>query len=342
MTDPTRPPEPTGSMEPEPAVEAPPAPRAPAETAAPPAAAAAVAAVVDLDAPSQQILGVGAAVAVLAIVGAGLGAWWVTWSAIVLIAAGGVAGAAAWMTSGGKAGRPMIIAWRDLALAGASIAYILGILFVAQLLFDLDDLDDYGGIVGTIVTVLLAVAGAGLYLLVMRRWFGGGFVGPWTAALGASQAVRLILIGVAVIEIGWLLNVTIGVWYVDPGVGVLTLAILAAVAARASTDAETPLAQRPAAGAAVILLGIAALVALAHTFSFIGEDFGLDDWIPQLVYLAGAAIAAAGAVLWAIAEFGSMLPTGGAVPGLPGAGAAPPPAGTPEPPMPDDDEADRA
>ena len=63
----------------------------------------------------------------------------------------------------------------------------MGVLFTAEKVFDLDDLDDYGGIVGVIVTFLLTAAAAALYLAVTGRWFGTLAV-PWATALrGAAD-----------------------------------------------------------------------------------------------------------------------------------------------------------
>ncbi len=322
MTDPTRPPDPVVPTEPT-GAEPPPATPTPGASASEPMAAASAAAqaMVNLDAPSQRILGAGAAVVVLAVLGAGVGAMRVDWSAIILMLAGIAAATAAWMTTSGRPVRPMVVAWRDIGLAGASVAAVLGVLFVAEILFDLDDLDDYGGVLGALIRVLVGVAGIALYVLVSRRWF-HGMIGHWTAALGAGQATRLILIGAAVVELGWLGNVTVGVWYFEAGVEVLTLVLVAAILARAASDPTEPLAQRPAAAATGVLLILSAIIALQHTLSFVGEGFGLDDWIPQLVYAAGVAIAVAGAAIWALAEFGSALPKmAGDDPG-----ASPPPA----------------
>jgi hypothetical protein len=170
-----------------------------------------------MDPASVRIAGVGAAVAVIALIGAVLSTWTFDWSAIVLIAAGLLAAATAVLSSRPGASRAMPIAIRDLILAGGTIAAVLGMLFLLEVVADFDDLDDYGGILGAVAALALAVAGVALYVLAANAWSGGPLA-PWTRALSAGDRMtRLVLGGAALVVVGWLGNVTIGVWYLDPG-----------------------------------------------------------------------------------------------------------------------------
>ena len=271
-----------------------------------------------MDPSARRIAGVGAAVAVIAVVGAVLGTWRFGWSAIVLIAAGLLAAGTAVLTARAGARRAMPIAMRDLILAGGTIAPVLGVLFLLEVASDFDGLDDYGGILGALAALALAVAGIALYVLAAGAWSGGPLA-PWTRALGAGDRMtRLVVGGAALVVLGWLGNVTIGVWYLDPGVIAITLVLLAALLVRAAADPDQTLVLPfPVAYVVVALTGIALLLALQHSANLADQDVSFGNWIPQLTYVAGAAVALIGAVLGILA---AVAPSTPAAPG-PGGGA---------------------
>lgn len=300
MTDPT--------VSSDPAVPPPPQqPGGPPPTAPAPASPSAMGSM-PTDPGSRAIVGAGAAVAVIALLGVPIGAWRLDWTGLILILAGLLAAAAAWMTADGRPVRTMPIAARDVGLAGGTVAAVLGVLLLAQIITDLDDLGDYGEAVGVVLTVLAAVAGVALYVAVTRRWFASP-TAPWMDASRAGQAARLIVLGAVVATLGWLGNVTYGVWRFEPSAQVLTLILLAAVVAQAASAGSERLDGRVGAVATVVLVALAALLALSHTGPFISEGFGIDDWIPQLAYLAGVVLQAVGAALWARDVF---MPSSGA------------------------------
>ena len=272
-----------------------------------------------MDLASKRIAGVGAAVAVIAVIGAVLGTWRFDWSAIVLIAAGLIAAGTAVLTSGAGASRAMPIAKRDLILAAGAVAAVLGVLFLLEVVADFDDLDGYGGLVGAVAALALAVAGVALYVLAANGWSGGPLA-PWTRALAAGdRTTKLVLGGAALVVLGWLGNVTIGVWLLDPGVIAITLVLLAALVVRSAADPDQALVMPfPIAYVAVALTGIALLLALQHSARLADQDVSAENWIPQLIYVAGAAIALIGAILGALA---SITPSAPAAPG-PGGPAA--------------------
>jgi hypothetical protein len=257
-------------------------------------------AIAAMDPASVRIAGAGVAVAVIAVIGAALSTWTFDWSAIVLIAAGLLAAGTAMFT---WADRPRPIARRDLILTGGEIAGVLGVLFLAEVLADLDGLDDYGGVIGAVAALALAAAGVVLYLLATNAWSGGP-IAPWTRALAAGdRSTKLVMGGGVLAVVGWLGNVTIGVWYLDPGVIAITAILLAALVVRAAADTEQPLVLPfPAAYLTVALTAIAALLAIQHTIRLADQDVGIGSWIPQLLYVAGVAIALIGAVLGAMAS----------------------------------------
>lgn len=168
----------------------------------------------------------------------------------------------------------------------------------AEILADADDLDTYGGVIGLVFTLGLGVAGVVLYLAA-TRWWSGGPAAPWTTAIDSGgRATKLVLLGAALVLIGWLGNVTIGFWFLRAGTEVITLILLAALVMRAAADPDEPLRlPLPPAFAALALSVIGAIIAVQHTARFIDQGGGLDDWICQLLYVAGVVIVIVGAGL---------------------------------------------
>jgi len=249
------------------------------------------------DLRTQLAVGAGVAVAVIGLLGSVLGAFSFDFGGIILIVAGLVAAGAAYVSFGREPASPTV-ATRDLILAGGTIAAALGILFVAEILFDLDDLDAYGNVLGLTLTFLLGIAGVILYYAA-TLWWRGGPAAPWTTAIASGgRGPRLVLLGAAVMLVGWLGNVTVGIWFLRAGTEVITLVLLAALVMRAAADPDQPL--RLALPPAYVALGLSivgAIIAIQHTVVFLDEPTGLDDWLFQLLYVAGVAIAVIGAAV---------------------------------------------
>jgi hypothetical protein len=247
------------------------------------------------DLRTQLACGSGFAVAVIGLLGSLIGAWSFDFSGVILIVAGLVAFGTAYVSFGREVGSPTV-APRDLILAGGTIAASLGILFVAEILTDYDDLDKYGGIFGLVLTLGLGIAGVILYYAA-TLWWSGGPAAPWTTAIASGgRPTRLVLIGTALVLIGWLGNVTIGFWFLRAGSEVITLILLAALVMRAEADPDEPLRLPiPAAFVALGLAIIGAIITLQHTVAFIDQGGGIDDWIFQLLYVAGVIVVIVGA-----------------------------------------------
>lgn len=290
MTEPSDPPDPITPVEPA---------ASPAGTEPPTAAARTVPA---MGSATQAVVGAGVAVAALALLGGFVGAWSLDWTGFLLIVAGLAAAGAAYLAASGTTLPAMPLGLRDIALAGAIYALVMGILFTAEKLFDLDDLDDYGGIVGVLVTVLLTAAAAALYLAVTGRWF-GTLAGPWTSAAGGGRPTLLVTIGTGLVFLGWLANVTIGVWLASTAAVVVALVVLGFVLARGWVDADDGAGGsggQVAALVTLVVLGMAAILSVSHLTAIIAEDLGFDQVLPQLVVFIGVAIALGGAVLWTL------------------------------------------
>ena len=79
----------------------------------------------------------------------------------------------------------------------------------------------------------------------------------------------------ALVLIGWLGNVTIGVWFLRAGVEVITLILLAALVMRAAADPDEPLRlPLPPAFVALALSILGAIIAVQHMSVFIGQITG--------------------------------------------------------------------
>jgi hypothetical protein len=247
------------------------------------------------DLRTQLACGSGFAVAVIGLIGSFVGAWSLDFSGVILIAAGLIAFGAAYASFGRDVGSPTV-AVRDLILAGGTIAASLGILYVAEILTDSDQLDTYGGILGLVLTLGLGIAGVVLYYAA-TEWWSGGPLAPWTTAIASGgRPTKLVLIGTALVLVGWLGNVTIGFWFLRAGAEVITLILLAALVMRAEADPDEPLRLPiPAAFVALGLAIIGAIIAIQHTARFIDQGAGIDDWIFQLLYIAGVVVVIVGA-----------------------------------------------
>lgn len=270
-----------------------------------------------LDDRAQLAVGAGIAVSVIALLGIVIGAWSWDFGGLILIVAGLVAAGTAFVTSGKETGTPMV-APRDLILAGGTIAAPLGILFVAEILFDLDNLTAYGDVLGLTLTIGLGVAGVALYVAA-TQWWTGGPASPWTTALASGdRATRLVIAGAGLVLIGWLGNVTIGIWFLRAGTEVITFVLLAALLMRAAADPEEPLRLPIPPGFVALALSIvAAIIALQHTAVFFGETTGIDDWLAQVLYVAGVAVVLAGSGI--AASEGARTMTEGPTGATPGA-----------------------
>jgi len=255
-------------------------------------AARTAASMLPADTTTRAILTAGLATAVIALLGVPLGAWRLDYLGLVMMLAGLAAAAVAWLGSTGTV-RIEALPGRDIELAAGIVAGVLSVLNLLEMFFDLDQLDARGGAVGAVLTVALAVTSLALFGAVSRHW-----TSPRAVIASGDRGTRLAYAGVGLVILGWLGNVTIGVWTTAAGVTVLFWIILAGMILRwASDPASTRL---PVAGAwiAVLCAAIAALLGLNHMMGFVDRsaDFSPLDWLLLLVYLAGVALVLFGSV----------------------------------------------
>jgi hypothetical protein len=309
MSDPGEPVDPSAPA-PDPTPEPIPIPAA-AVAGAPPAssagaAAMAVPALSAFDAAARLVLGGAAAVVVIVLLGLLIGAWsldpfGIVMLVLALIAAGGA------YTAQAMAVRVELKPWQAFAqLVGGALATVLAGLSLVEMIGDLDDMDDYGGIVGFVLGIVLLGASAAML---------------WGAARGATldlrpreAGARLAGIGAGLVLLAWVLHLTVGFWAFGPAVWGIGALILAAVLLLSGGAFGLP---AWTAWVAFALGVFAAWVALGQWGALMDVgaervELGLEDYLPFLLYVVGILLVIAGAALTA---------TGGRL-AIPGGGTA--------------------
>lgn len=244
-----------------------------------------------LDAGARMVVGAAALAAAILVVGGLLRAWPSGDFVVIALLAALAAAGAAWM---GDATPPSIARHVPPAilasLAGAVVA-VLGIWRSIELLFDFDQLDEVGGVVGAALIIALAVAGGALLLFALQR-----DEATSSAIRSRDRSVQLALIGLALVLLGWAINLA-SYWTMRQATPTLTLLTVAALTI-VLAGRGLPLI---ATWVGIVLAALGALVALDlwGQLSRLGDtrlDLGLTDYLPFFIYLAGLLlILAAGA-----------------------------------------------
>lgn len=264
-----------------------------------PAANPIISAVAALDPTSRLLVGGGIAAAATAVIGIPLDAWSLGTFSILVILAGLAAAGIAWWQAGGRLG-PIPIPSRDLELAAAAIVGVLAAANLIEAAFDLDQIDERGGILGLLLTMLLVIAGIRLLLGATRRWSSGP-----VATLRASMGATIALVGVGLVLLGWTLNLSVGYWTTTGATVALTLVALAGAMIVATNDTSGLVRTSLAAGAAVVglVMGVLALGQWADLAAFTDGrvDLGIVDIGAFLIYAMGIVALIGGAVLSAAA-----------------------------------------
>ena len=261
-----------------------------------------------LDRTAQLLAEASAAVFLLTLVGLPFGVWNSAQFALILLVASIATAVAAWL-GGGAAVRGMPIPLATIELAAGLIAAILAVLKVVEILFDLDQLDGSGGIVGLALAIALAAGAVGLLVLVTRR--GADLRG---AVARGDQGTKVAAIGLGLVVLGWAFNLSISFWTM--GQAALPLAVLAlatvTIAEASRIEAPVPVAW---VGAAIAVFGAILLAAHWGDLTHLGAvQIVLDpaDFIGFLGYTAGTAMIIAGGILSGRGEWAArQAPTDG-------------------------------
>jgi hypothetical protein len=273
----------------------------------------------------QLVAGGSLAAIVIVVLGALIGAWDSN-AFLLLVLVGGIAGAVvAWITAGAEtSARPSSLPLASIELAAGAVVAVLAVWRLIELIFDLDQLDAFGGAVGAVLTAALAAAGVAMLLGAVRR-----DPSVRTAVTSGDQGTRIAVGGLALVLIGWALNLSIGDWRMvaaTPSLAFATFGVVVIVVAPrwAEVLPGIPVAWVGAGfGIVVALLAIDQFGALGRLG--IRTELGLTDYVPFLVYVLGIVAIIAGGIL-------AGMPTWQARPKAPAPAVVTPPTTAPTAP----------
>ena len=234
----------------------------------------------------QLIVGASIALIVIALLGAIVNAWEDSGTLVgVVVIAAAAAAIVAFVRT--QAAKPSPIPLETIEFAAGAVATVLALLRVVELAFDFDDIDSYGGVLGAVVTVALLVAAVALLVGALRR-------DPTLRAdiLASDRGTRLAVVGLVLVVLAWLLNLSIGFWNMNAAatsVALLTIGAVLVVVQRRwlAVLEEVPLGW-VGAGFGVVSLLLA--IGLWGELMDIGRsrvDLELIDYLPQILLVPG-------------------------------------------------------
>jgi hypothetical protein len=251
-----------------------------------------------LDQSARLLVGASAAAIVVLLVGLPLSVWDSAPFALLVLTAGIITAVTGWFGAS-KAFRDSPIPRSTIELVATLVVLALATLKLIEILFDLDS----AGIVALVVGAALAAAGVGQVLAAQQRG-----ADPLAFSRG-DQGTKIAAVGLALVLIGWVLNLSVSFWTM--GQAALPIAILTIAAL---TVAEAPRIQSPVpvawVGAGIGAFG--AVLALAHWADLMNlgrTRLVLDPshFIGPLAFSIGIALVIAGGALsgravWAISR----------------------------------------
>jgi len=296
-----RPAEPAQPAEPEPATGGSDA-AGDVSTAASEATARAAATLADLRGAPRSVFIGAIAIAVIGLIGGVLNAWPVTWTAVILVLLGAAAAAVVWLGAGGSNVLPF--AGRYVDLVTGLVATVVGAGGIVEAVFDLDQIGESDLIVATVLYVALAAAGLFVLLATGRAWPGGVGAIAKPVRPGAERGGRLAFGGILLVILGWLVNVTVGVWsWYAASLVVFLILVVAVILLMISDDAFGLRIPVPAAWIAAGVAIWAGLIAfIEHVQYFVSQDRfdpGIEDWLGMIIYMVGIVLVIAGTVMMA-------------------------------------------
>ena len=204
-----------------------------------------------------------------------------------MIAAGAAAVVAFMRTQSSAGARPSPIPLETIEFAAGAVATVLALLRVVEMVFDFDDLDSYGGVLGAIVTVGLLIAAGAVLAGAFRR-----DPSLRSDVLASDRGTRLAVVGLVLVVLAWLLNLSIGFWNMNAAatpVALLTFGAVLVVVQRRWLAAleEVPLGW---VGAGFGVVGLLLAIGLWGDLMDIGRtrvDLELIDYLPQILSFLG-------------------------------------------------------
>ena len=305
-----------GSSDPQRPTAAPPPPQPPAEEPAatgpettvvavpppPPGPNPVTTAWAALDATSRMIAGAGIATIAVLLLGALVNAWDSTDFLLIALVAAVAATATAWYTSNTNAGpKPSPLPLATIEFAAGAVASVLAVLNLVELIFDLDQLDDFGGILGVLMTLALAVTSLAILAGAERR-------DPTLRSPRryGDTGTRLALSGLALVLIGWAINLSVGYWTMRQAALPLALLTSATVLVIVAPKWTPTLPGIPLAWVGAGFAALALLLAIGQWGSLMDlgstqVELGIFDLLGFLVYLIGIVLTIVGGVLAGLA-----------------------------------------
>lgn len=252
-----------------------------------------------LDQTSQMILGASLVLVVTLLMGSLVSAWAATGNFVLILLTAAIAAAAtAWYTSTTNAGpKPSTLPLSTIEFAAGAVATVLAGLRVVEMLADFGHLSDYGGLIGMILTIVLAVAAAAMLAGAFRR-------DPRYRTPGqyGDTGTRLAISGLTLVILGWALSFIFSYWNMNAAatvLGLLTIATVAIIVAPrwATVVPEVPLAWVGAGLAAVSLLLAADEWGQFMDLGATRVELGILDFTAFLIYVIGIFVIIVGGVL---------------------------------------------
>jgi hypothetical protein len=284
-----------------------------------------------LDSSARLLVNASTAALILVLIGLPLSVWDSANFALLVLTAAVFSIVTAWFGATPTA-RSMPIPIPTIELVATVVAAILAILKVLEVLFDIDS----DGVVGLVVSVALAVATMAMVVAATRRG-----ADPVGAITGGDQGVKIAAVGLAIVLIGWAINLSVGFWVI--GAAALPLAVLT-IAALTVVEAPRITSPIPVAwvGAAIAVFGVLLAISYWGDFARLGRtEVSLDliDYLGFFGFALGAVVIVVGGALSGQAVWATRQPATAATPSAPSAPWVP--ASTTDAP-PDDDREEPA
>jgi hypothetical protein len=249
-----------------------------------------------LDETTQLVGGGSIGVIVITLLGLLFGAWGSADFVLLMLVAAVITAGTAWAASSLPA-QPRPIPLPVVELAAASVTGVLAIWNLIEIVFDADHLEKRGGIVGLILTVALAVAGAAVLAGTLRR-----VTNIRAVILEADTGGRIAAVGLAMVLLGWALNLSVGLWTISGAALSLAVLTLATVIILFAREIESPF---PVAWIGVVLGVFAAFLAFGQwdDLAYLGAnktDLSITDLLAFGIYVVGLVLVIAGGVVSAV------------------------------------------
>lgn len=262
--------------------------------AAPVGTAAVMSAWSGLDRMAQLVVGGSIAAIVVIILGLPFGAWDSADFILMVLVAAIVALVAVGLGVNSRNPGPLAL----LEAGAAAVLAVLAVWNFIEILFDLDQ-DDRGGIIGIILTV--ALAGAGVVVLVGAVDRLGG---PRALGVRDGRGATVAAIGFVLVLVGWAANLSISYWTMAQASLSLAVLTVATVVILASRRVESPI---PVAWAGVVLGVFGAILGFGQwgELNKLGRErieLGATDFGAFLVYAIGLVMIIVGGVMTALEQ----------------------------------------